>query len=1105
MERTPNNPVLTDVTQEIKSRKYIHEKPLEYIEYDAREMEFNSCRTSLDSVNMVDEKAFLDKKEEPDLSAPKTDIIAETTQITTTANTVNLVPLVQDASIPTFIQNPVATTSDQVMNQRNGNEPQYVRHYENKYDYGHTAGEHAKTVGASYLNYNFINTDAGAGFYSFKNAMSFMGVSVGKGFDNSYADRQFMDFASQNGFSSSHKSRAAQYNDFKNQVLKTTIESMDRGQHAANQAVLAQAQASLNAAQSTYNAQSAALKSYSGDKYTTDYQKLVNAKKNAKEQLKQARKEFGNAEFNEINSRPYELSQADIAFPFNKMARNNLSSEKAILAKALYNELNVNAARGGIKKDKETGKYYVIGKDANTGEKTSLYLTNTETAQYELFKSLERQEKHNEHFTFNFKPISKETFKGQFKQQFSQTDAGAGMSQLRASWHQFSTFLGAPVYKGIGRGYKIAASKNLKKMQNVKLYGAIPKKGIRFNGFKKKPSEWFSRGTKVLDENYFSRKYNRNMRVSRFMQGPKAWAQDGSKWLLRHSKIGRKYLNTKDLMQKATKEALKKFLVKTKLAKVISLLSKLMAPILPTLAGLLIIIVIINLLIPVSWLEDSDIDVNAVINKMCEAEGQFMKDVEFTYDITCNELDENGNKLHPYHTAEINAFSGDRDDDFNNLDLATLTDQNATHCRLISQSTPSHLEMRQYDTVTLYKTIIAMQHARQDLFWEDGIFSSEAKQGDVEEYCIQLLKKILYTCVSTDANGRIQIRINHTGLTNAMRLDEEKITSNFFSAGSTSSFDEDDIGTNGYGYEQATFPIYKDGLTHRPNIWSVIGSFFKGDEEFDEEIEAWHSYLDGYWSKYHRDELEIVRELWEMTDEEWLEMGIQLPTANELTGNMGPSIDYATLQEVETSLMAQGLNPYRIKVIITALKECGKHIYGLRSAPGNFPFKLDCSDFVSGALLEAGVPGAVDATCYGIVDMAKSSLNQAYSVKHNAARNSKSTRELLPGDIMVKNETQGKAIDGRVSSQNHVVIYIGAIPGYGEHCVIECTTRCRKKYGNTGTNVITGVAVSGFNTIEDLLKSYDYQFIIDPYGLCPDEIDEPDDITPDEDDIVPQG
>ena len=89
--------------------------------------------------------------------------------------------------------------------------------------------------------------------------------------------------------------------------------------------------------------------------------------------------------------------------------------------------------------------------------------------------------------------------------------------------------------------------------------------------------------------------------------------------------------------------------------------------------------------------------------------------------------------------------------------------------------------------------------------------------------------------------------------------------------------------------------------------------------------------------------------------------------------------------------------------------------------------------------------------------------------------------EVVPGTIMVFNDTSGTVVNGQVHSDNHVVMYIGAVEGYGDYCVIECSEKTTYRNGEPYVKV-DGVSVSGFTSFEQLRSKYPYQYYLNPYG-----------------------
>lgn len=441
---------------------------------------------------------------------------------------------------------------------------------------------------------------------------------------------------------------------------------------------------------------------------------------------------------------------------------------------------------------------------------------------------------------------------------------------------------------------------------------------------------------------------------------------------------------------------------------------------------LLIIVSGIVSIIPSAFHADSSYAVSYkvgqdTINEMLIVQNNFLKEVEDYMNRTCILVDEEGNKLHDHHNAYFLKYMGDNSDYFENLSSSTVP--------LADTYTTNSGNTGSYNIATLYKTIISMATVATGNEAEDADF--------YKDYCCLLLNKILHTATFGDGiDGRIAIIVTDTGITDAMRLDPNELRPNW---------------CNEY------FSAVNDGWMHTYGVNSLEYSEWLRSED---NYNAWHG-----WNVEDMISYDWATTLWEMDAEDWGDLDVILPGSIGGGGN-GSSFSPTTVTNTIEKLREDGYSELRIKAIEIALNEVGKHVYGVRSDSSNFPYTLDCSDFISGVLLEAGVPGAVDATTGGMVSL----------YPHLNAGD-----EVVPGTIMVKNNTSGSVVNGQVVSSNHVVMYIGAVEGYGDYCVVECSAKTTYKNGEKYL-FVDGVSVSGFNTWEQLRSKYPYQYYLNPFG-----------------------
>lgn len=430
-------------------------------------------------------------------------------------------------------------------------------------------------------------------------------------------------------------------------------------------------------------------------------------------------------------------------------------------------------------------------------------------------------------------------------------------------------------------------------------------------------------------------------------------------------------------------------------------------------------------LMPGAFMADSSYEITnqvgqETINAMLVTQTEFLKEVEDYMDRTCTLTDAEGNKLHSHHNAYFLKYMGDNTDDFENLSSTTVPTSD-TYTMMTG-------ETGSYNIEALYRTIISMatvatgNEAQEKKFYVD--------------YSRLLLEKILHTAKFSDCDGRVPIILTDTGITDAMKLDQSVVDPSWC----------DDY-----------FPAVDDGWMHTHGVDSLEYSEWLRHEE---NYNTWHG-----WNVEDMASYDWAVTLWEMSSEDWSELGIVFP-GNIGGGDNGTSFNPTLVSNTADKLKEQGYSELRINAIQIALNEVGKHVYGVRSDSSYFPYALDCSDFISGVLLAANVPGAQDATTGGMVNLYPH-LNDG--------------DEVVPGTIMVKNATSGSVVNGQVVSSNHVVMYIGAVEGYGDYCVIECSTKTTYRNGERDVYV-DGVSVSGFTSFEQLRSKYPYQYYLNPYG-----------------------
>ena len=430
-------------------------------------------------------------------------------------------------------------------------------------------------------------------------------------------------------------------------------------------------------------------------------------------------------------------------------------------------------------------------------------------------------------------------------------------------------------------------------------------------------------------------------------------------------------------------------------------------------------------LMPAAFMADSSYEITnqvgqETINAMLVTQTEFLKEVEDYMDRTCTLTDAEGNKLHSHHNAYFLKYMGDNTDDFENLSSTTVPTSD-TYTMMTGETSSYNIE-------ALYRTIISMATVAT---------GNEAQEKDFYvDYSRLLLEKILHTAKFSDCDGRVPIILTDTGITDAMKLDQSVVDPSWC----------DDY-----------FPAVDDGWMHTHGVDSLEYSEWLRHEE---NYNTWHG-----WNVEDMASYDWAVTLWEMSSEDWSELGIVLP-GSVGGGDNGAAFKPTLVSNTVDKLKEQGYSELRVKAIEVALNEVGKHIYGVRSDSSYFPYTLDCSDFISGVLLAANVPGAQDATTGGMVKL----------YPHLSDGD-----EVVPGTIMVFKDTSGTVVNGQVHSDNHVVMYIGAVEGYGDYCVIECSDKTTYRNGEPYVKV-DGVSVSGFTSFEQLRAEYPYRYYLNPYG-----------------------
>lgn len=427
---------------------------------------------------------------------------------------------------------------------------------------------------------------------------------------------------------------------------------------------------------------------------------------------------------------------------------------------------------------------------------------------------------------------------------------------------------------------------------------------------------------------------------------------------------------------------------------------------------------------------------NMAIEAMLAVQNDFLDEVEQYMNDHCDLEDEDGNPLHPSHNAYFNLYMGDNTDVFGNL---ASPPGNSSNCALVNGGS------QPYNISVLYKTIISMATVATGNETEDGEFYSE--------YCCLLLKKILHQASITDnEDGTVAIDLKDVGLTDAMVLDASEIECNL---SESAEQDEDWTISNIFNYNGCgrRFEIVENNWMHRHGHDSLEYSVSRRSSQYYNWWNGWASDPTGPY--------DWAMNLWELGNEDWEQMDIQLPGFVG-GGDNGAAMSPTTVLNTIEALRDAGYSEERIQAIMIAMNEVGQHTYGVRNDSEDISYRTDCSGFISGVLMSAGLLNQ-HGSCQWLVG----------NVPH--------TTELVPGTLMVKNNTAGRVENGQVRSSNHVVMYLGAVEGYGDYCVVECSTKYTYVNG-IRSEYVDGVSISGFNTLAQMQARYPYSYYLNPYG-----------------------
>jgi len=368
---------------------------------------------------------------------------------------------------------------------------------------------------------------------------------------------------------------------------------------------------------------------------------------------------------------------------------------------------------------------------------------------------------------------------------------------------------------------------------------------------------------------------------------------------------------------------------------------------------------------------------------MLRVQQDYMDEVASYYDRTCRLVDEDGDKLHPSHTACFATYLGDTSTLYKNL---YSPETRSTGCRLTTN------EYRSYNIQVLYTTIISLATIATGNETTDADF--------YEEYCCNLLKKILHKSTHSDSGGTCLIIVHDTGLTNAMRLDSKKVKCNI-SRGC-----------------RETFPAVNNDWMHSHGNNSME---YNVSRRSSENYREWAG-----WVTPTQESFLFAQSMFELSPEDWQAMNIEIPGSLGYTGGRPISVDIqeVIIENLDTSL-SQDDDEHRAAMISKALYEINRlHVYSnvgetSYSKDDDLGAQMDESSFILGLLQSVGV---VPENSGGDFETIMSYPDATV---------------LRPGDILLKHqeiyneETEAWEVD------NHVLLFIG-YNEEGKPMTIEC-------------------------------------------------------------------
>lgn len=413
------------------------------------------------------------------------------------------------------------------------------------------------------------------------------------------------------------------------------------------------------------------------------------------------------------------------------------------------------------------------------------------------------------------------------------------------------------------------------------------------------------------------------------------------------------------------------------------------------------------------------------IMEMLPVQQNFLREIEAYWDATCTLVDEDGNKLHPHHSAHFAMYMGDATDEFSNL---SGSGYNSTTCSLSTGETTT------YGIDVLYKTIISMATVATGNEDQDQDFYSK--------YCCLLLNKILHNgSWSFDDDGVIPVYIYDTGLTDGMILDAQGVTCSINPGGCGEYLVAADNGwMHTYGEDSNEYSTWLR-LSHNYNEW-------KGWTAFDEGYFEW------------------AQNLWELSSEDWTAINIILPGTGDFGSDFGGSpLTSDEIANLNSVLAEQTDNPDRLAVIDSALAAFQQGIIYSQPQRGNtkhagdgLSIYQDCSSFCWNNLVNAGV----------VAGQNWAKTTQTFASDSHCVNMNGYT--LKPGDILVNYTNDGVKND-------HAMMFLG-FDENGKPQTIECGGGF-SRYNVASNNAIS---IKTYNSVSQMLSLRGVRYIVNYFG-----------------------